>query len=41
MDHTPALAFLKDEAGRYVYVNKPSEITQPGQTPVVPKDFAG
>lgn len=25
MDHSPAVAFLKDEAGRYVYVNQPWE----------------
>ena len=24
MDHSPALAFIKDEAGRYVYINEPS-----------------
>jgi PAS domain S-box-containing protein len=25
MDNSPAIAFLKDEAGRYVYVNRPFE----------------
>ena len=25
MDHSPAVAFLKDEAGRYVYINQPLE----------------
>jgi len=29
MDHSPAFAFMKDEAGRYVYMNKPLERRYP------------